>query len=181
MSAQKDSLEQLATFLKNFEVSWQETNQEQRNQLARTLFEKIRVENHEIRGITPTSEFIPLLTLSSVRQCMADTEVTGIALSCATYLRLHERQEIIDPLLVYYTIMQQIKPGKQSHLNCQRSIDRSTRTQIPKEMWFEVAQRHSNGESLRQLAEIYKVSHEAVRRVVKRLTQSKVLTDKDSL
>lgn len=42
---------------------------------------------------------------------------------------------------------------------------------IPQERWVEVAQRHSNGESLRQLAKIYGVSHEAIRQVVKRVAQ----------
>ena len=78
ISTQKDKLESLGTYLKNIGVSWQDASQELRNELARTLFEKIRVEDHEIRGITPTSEFIPLLTLSSFRQCMAEAEVTGL-------------------------------------------------------------------------------------------------------
>jgi hypothetical protein len=34
--------------------------------------------------------------------------------------------------------------------------------------WAEVARRHAGGESLRQLAKLYRVSHEAVRQVLKR-------------
>jgi TyrR family helix-turn-helix protein len=42
------------------------------------------------------------------------------------------------------------------------------RTQIPEDQWEELAQRHANDESLRQLAKRYGVSHEAVRQALKK-------------
>jgi Mor family transcriptional regulator len=42
-------------------------------------------------------------------------------------------------------------------------------TQIPREQWVEVVERNANGESLRHLAKVYGVSHEAVRQIVKRM------------
>ncbi len=41
----KANLERLAAFLKNVSLSWKEANQAQRNRLARTLFERIEIED----------------------------------------------------------------------------------------------------------------------------------------
>jgi len=73
-------------------------------------------------------------------------------------LKLHEQQEIIDPIVPpphrkgqgWYTV---------------------PRTQIPTDQWAEIAQQHANGQSLRQLAKLYGVSHEAVRQALKRQSQ----------
>lgn len=42
-------------------------------------------------------------------------------------------------------------------------------TRIPKSEWDRVAHRYANGESLRQLAKVYGVSHEAVRQIIKKV------------
>ena len=42
------------------------------------------------------------------------------------------------------------------------------RTRIPGDRWEEVVQRYTNGESLRLLAKLYGISHEAVRQVLKK-------------
>ncbi len=70
-------------------------------------------------------------------------------------LKLHERQEIVDPL--YY-------PPASARMN-RYSVPRN---QIPSELWSEVSQRHSRGESLCQFAKVYGVSHGVVRQIVKR-------------
>jgi hypothetical protein len=68
-------------------------------------------------------------------------------------VNLYERQEIVDPII------------PQTRRRSQGRYSMSL-TQIPEEQWEEVAQRHAGGDSLRQLAKWYGVSHEAVRQIV---------------
>lgn len=68
-------------------------------------------------------------------------------------LRLYEQQEISDPMLL---ASHRLRQGRSS----------VPRTQIPERRWEEAAQRHARGESLRQLAKRFGVSHEAVRHVL---------------
>jgi DNA-directed RNA polymerase specialized sigma24 family protein len=72
-------------------------------------------------------------------------------------LRLHERQEIVDPIL---RLAHRTSQGRSS----------MPLTHIPEEQWEEVVRRNASGESLRQLAKVYGVSHETVRQLVKRIT-----------
>jgi hypothetical protein len=77
-------------------------------------------------------------------------------------LKLHERQEILAPIVLPLNMNSQgryVVP----------------RTQIPIDQWTEVARRHANGQSLRQLAKLYGVSYEAVRQVLKRQSQTMVV------
>jgi hypothetical protein len=72
--------------------------------------------------------------------------------------KLYEQQEIVDPLVLHLHRKQDAPLGRYSKpLN-----------QIPQELWHEVVRRHAGGESLRQLAKCYGVSHEAVRQVLKK-------------
>jgi DNA-directed RNA polymerase sigma subunit (sigma70/sigma32) len=75
-------------------------------------------------------------------------------------LKLYERQEIVDPL--YYS------PACAHSLNITSRFG-SVPTRLPVEQWEIVTKRHLEGESLRQLAKVYGVSHEAVRQIVKRV------------
>lgn len=68
-------------------------------------------------------------------------------------LRLYERQEIIDPI----SLPQKIHSSRYS----------VALTRIPEGKWAEITERHVNGESLRQLARAYGVSHGAIRQIVK--------------
>jgi hypothetical protein len=70
-------------------------------------------------------------------------------------LKLHEQQEIIDPM--------PLAPHPKS-----QGLYSVLRTQILESQWEEVAQRHGSGQSLRQLARCYGVSHEALRQVLRR-------------
>jgi hypothetical protein len=80
-------------------------------------------------------------------------EATGIAPSGATCLKLHELQEIVDPF--YHA---------QDPLESRCSLPA---TKVPREHWVELARRHAEGESLRQLAKVYGVSHEAIRHLIR--------------
>lgn len=67
-----DLVERLMNYLKSIGAAWHDATQEQRNKLAKTLFDKIRVEDGIIRGITPTSEFAPLLVLNNIHKKIRD-------------------------------------------------------------------------------------------------------------
>src|SRR4051812_21901607 len=74
-------------------------------------------------------------------------------------LKLHEQQEITDPIVRPPTNLLQ---GRYSR----------PQTQIPEDRWQEVAQRHTWGESLRLLAKRCGVSHEAVRQCIIRFSNA---------
>lgn len=61
-------LSKLAHFLANVADAWREANQEQRNKLAKTLFEQIRVEDQKVVAVKPRPEFEPFFKLNFERQ-----------------------------------------------------------------------------------------------------------------
>lgn len=74
----KATLEKLANFLKNVGLSWKEANHEQRNRLAKTLFETIEIQDKKIRGLTPTTEFTPLINLTYLSKVYLTSGSDGI-------------------------------------------------------------------------------------------------------
>ncbi len=60
-----DELQNLAHFLANVADAWREANQEQRNKLARVLFEEIRLDSRsKVVAVKPRSELEPFFKLS---------------------------------------------------------------------------------------------------------------------
>lgn len=57
-------LERLAEFLKNVPKAWKEASQEQRNQLARQLFDEIWVKDSQVIAVKPRVELKPFFQLS---------------------------------------------------------------------------------------------------------------------
>jgi len=57
-------LEGLAEFLKNVAKAWKEANQEQRNKLARQLFDEIWVKDKQVIAVKPRLELKPFFQLS---------------------------------------------------------------------------------------------------------------------
>src|SRR5436305_3564735 len=87
-NSRKTNLARMAAYLKNVGVSWQEASHEQRNQLASTIFETLRVEGANIKGVTPRIEFTPLLVLNHLThlaQAADDSLVQGSCQQCSTY------------------------------------------------------------------------------------------------
>jgi hypothetical protein len=64
VSEQEDSLESLVALLENVRAAWHAASQEERNHLARTLFEAIRVEGKQIVGFKPRAAFAPFFQLN---------------------------------------------------------------------------------------------------------------------
>jgi hypothetical protein len=64
LEAKSKVLEGLAEFLKNVAKAWQEPNQEQRNKVARQLFDEISVKDKEVIAVEPRPELKPFFQLS---------------------------------------------------------------------------------------------------------------------
>jgi len=58
------ALDRLAEFLKNIAKAWKEANQEQRNKLARQLFDEVWVKDKQVVAVKPRSELKPFFQLS---------------------------------------------------------------------------------------------------------------------
>ena len=58
------ALERLAEFLMNVTKGWKEANQEQRNKLARQLFDEIWVKDNQVIAVKPRPELKPFFQLS---------------------------------------------------------------------------------------------------------------------
>ena len=58
------NLDRLARFLANVADAWDEADQDQRNRLAKTLFEEIRVEDSKVVAVKPRPELEPFFRLS---------------------------------------------------------------------------------------------------------------------
>ena len=63
MADESDVLKKLAHFLANVSDAWKEASQEQRNKLARSLFEQIHVEDSRIVLVKPRPELEPFFRL----------------------------------------------------------------------------------------------------------------------
>ena len=59
-----DHLSKLAQFLANVAEAWDEANQEQRNKIAKILFEQILVENNKVVAVKPRPELEPFFKLN---------------------------------------------------------------------------------------------------------------------
>jgi site-specific DNA recombinase len=57
-------LEKLAHFLANVADAWKEATQEQRNKLARTLFERIQIEDNKVVFVKPRPELEPFFKMN---------------------------------------------------------------------------------------------------------------------
>ena len=57
------TLEKLAQFLRDVPLAWQEATEQQRNRLARTLFDAVWIENQRVLGVTPRPELKPFFDL----------------------------------------------------------------------------------------------------------------------
>ncbi len=57
-------LERVAKFLENVAKAWEEVNQEQRNKLARQLFDEIWVKDKQAIAVKPRLELKPFFQLS---------------------------------------------------------------------------------------------------------------------
>ena len=59
-----NTLDKLAEFLSSVARAWKEANQEQRNKLARSLFQEIWLKDKEVVAVKPQPEFEPFFTMN---------------------------------------------------------------------------------------------------------------------
>ncbi len=59
-----ETLSKLACFLSDVLQAWKEATQEQRNKLAKMLFEEIRIEDNKVVAVRPRPEFEPFFKLN---------------------------------------------------------------------------------------------------------------------
>jgi hypothetical protein len=57
-------MERLARFLANVAQAWEEANQEQRNELARCLFQEVWVKDKQVVAVKPQAELEPFFKLN---------------------------------------------------------------------------------------------------------------------
>jgi len=143
-------LEQTAALLENMPAAWSKATQEQRNALARLMFEQIVVENRTVAAVEPRPEFRHFFTLDYQRR----QQVLSRGSDGERRAMLKLRIPLSTPTL----------PASSATTRYSQS-----RNRIAPDLWPQIATRHHNGESLRRIATSFGVSHEAVRQIVKRV------------
>lgn len=76
-SSKASEVERLANYLQSVGQAWKDAGPEQRNRLAKTLFESIRIEDSTIKGVTPQLEFTPLLVLDHFKKRQGSFRKSG--------------------------------------------------------------------------------------------------------
>lgn len=64
VAVQQETVEASEATLRRVRDSWDVADQDERNRLARTLFEDIRVQGHQVVGVRPRAEFAPFFRLN---------------------------------------------------------------------------------------------------------------------
>jgi hypothetical protein len=67
-------LEQIASFLTDLPAAWAIANQEQRNRLARTLFERVLICDNQVIGMIEKPKFAPFFELDNLERIEAEIE-----------------------------------------------------------------------------------------------------------
>ena len=87
---QTDHLNKLAQFLADVSAAWAVATQEQRNKLARALFDQVWLEDKIVVAVKPRTELEPFFRLNYenfTKKNIEDTTSTRVELYCDTYLR----------------------------------------------------------------------------------------------
>jgi hypothetical protein len=87
---QGDNLKRLAQFLADVPAAWRAATQEQRNKLARTLFDQVWLEDKTVVAVKPRPELEPFFRLNYEdfrKKNIEDQTSTRVELLPDTYLR----------------------------------------------------------------------------------------------
>ncbi len=141
------ALERAAAFLADLPAAWAAANQEQRNALARLLFEEVRIKDEWVAAMRPQPTFAPFFALD----CQA-RRLSGGSDG-------EQSREYKLPVAFFAVDIPVITLRPPQHL-----------PQIDPALWPEIAER-ARYESLRDLAAKYGVSHETIRAVVRRVAE----------
>ena len=141
-------LERLATFLNDISLAWQQADEHQRNILAKQLFEVIWIKNQKVLAVTPRPEFKPFF----------DLQYEGLSNGILQW----------RPRWGSRSYLQYLGEGLFPVVS---EIAVNNKFKIPQNLWPEISEQR-NSRILRQLAKQYGVSHETVRRDMRRLPKA---------
>jgi hypothetical protein len=137
-----DTLQRLAELLGSVANAWERATQEQRNMLARCVFQEIWIKDKDVVAVKPQPEFKPFFAMNWEEY----SKIMKIRPRGDSGSNVQHTAYLLE--ILYPAISQPVTTYK-----------------LPCRLWKELAKRHST-QSLRQLAKEYGVSHEAVRRAL---------------
>ncbi len=138
------ALARAAAFLADLPAAWAAATQEQRNALARLLFEEVRIKDEWVAAVQPQPTFAPFFALD----CQARRLSGGSDGEQTRGYKLPDTHFSVD--------MPVALPRPPQH-----------QPQVAPALWAEIAER-ARHESLRDLAAEYGVSHQTISNIVKR-------------
>jgi hypothetical protein len=142
---QARGLERLALFLKDISEVWKQADEQQRNRLAKQLFDIVWIKDKKVLAVTPRPEFKPFFDLQYEGLSQGVLHIRPRGASKPLVILLLETYPVLAPF--YLTI-----PSRPSR-------------KLSPYLWPEIIARHKT-ESLRALAEEYGASRESVRRAL---------------
>ena len=140
-------LERLAQFLANVTDAWDEASQEQRNKLARCLFQEVWIKDREVVAVKPQPEIKPFFDLNY--------EAMEEKLS-QNFGKWRPRGDLNRHVQYIAYLLEVVCPYQMPIIS---------RCKLSPDLWPKLAGRHRT-QSLRGLAKEYGVSHESVRRAL---------------
>jgi len=155
----EETLHRLARLLANVAYVWKESTQEERNKIARTLFEEVRLDSGgKVVAVKPQPEAAPFFKLNHechLRDIALDTEQGRCLMQ---YL-----EDGYYPVLIPAELFVNRPAPTRLFVN--------RRTKLPASLWPEIAERRKT-ESTCQLAKEYNVSSRTIRRAIIKNSQS---------
>ncbi len=146
---QSETLDKLAQFLANVADAWDTTNQEQRNKLARCLFQEVWIKDKKVIAVRPQPELKPFFDLNhkAIEKNLP-----------LTFGKWRPRGALGSEVQLAY-IVELLYPQVNEICISPRKLSLSQRAQVANKR---------SGNSLRELAKQYGVSYETIRRTIKR-------------
>jgi hypothetical protein len=76
-TSQAEVLAQAANFLKDLPAAWEAASSEQRNPLARLVFESIEIEDDRVTAVVPQPDFAPFFVKRAVDEGLLEANTNG--------------------------------------------------------------------------------------------------------
>ena len=150
------TLERAAQFLVDLPAAWRAATEEEQNQLARLLFEEVRINDDWVAAVKAQP--------SLARFFDWDCQARGLS-GGSDRDRLREIDAVTPPLVPILYSYQVLRTVRRSGTG--RYSPSANRTSISQEYWPVIVER-SGREGLRQIARDFGVSHETIRSVLRR-------------
>ena len=160
-----------AAFLRDPPTAWAAASPDQRNVLARLLFQEVEIEHDRVLAVVPQPDFAPFFALAETNELgwldKATPDCQELSLAGGSDGdRLREIDVVDVPLIPFFYPERLLHSRRRSGIGRYAVVTKGPR--IPREQWTDVAAR-ARCEGLRSVARDLNVSHETVRAVVKRV------------